>query len=68
MSQVDIIFGSEYCLSSGPMNPTDEAKTAFSTHGDGLYQYEMMPLGLCTAGASFQSITVGYLFTDPKFL
>ncbi|VDI67308.1 Hypothetical predicted protein [Mytilus galloprovincialis] len=39
-----------------PMNPTDEEKTAFSTHGDGLYQYVMMLFGLGNAGASFQRI------------
>jgi hypothetical protein len=37
------------------MNPDDIAKMAFHTH-DGLYEFVVMPFGLCNALATFQAL------------
>ena len=37
------------------MNDTDKEKTAFACHR-GLYQFNVMPFGLCNAPAIFQNL------------
>lgn len=50
---------STFDLTSGywqiPMTPSDKEKTAFST-GAGLYQFRMLPMGICNAPPSFQRL------------
>ena len=38
------------------VNPEDREKTAFSVPGGGHWNYVVMPLGLCNAGATFQRL------------
>ena len=50
-------YFSSFDLASGywqiPMNPVDQEKTAFVSH-HGLFEFSVMPFGLCNAPATFQ--------------
>ena len=60
----DILRGAEWFsvidMKSGfgqvEMHPDDKEKTAFCTTG-GLWQYNVMPFGLCNAPATFERLT-----------
>ena len=47
------------------VNVADRAKTAFSTHM-GLFQFNVMPFGLCNAPGTFQRMMDGILRGDLK--
>ena len=61
---LDALSGSKFYsiidLKSGywqvKVNPEDREKTAFSVPGGGHWNFEVMPFGLCNAGATFQRL------------
>ena len=40
------------------MDPRDREKTAFATH-EGLFEFKVMPFGLCNTPATFQHFLAG---------
>ena len=38
------------------MSPEDAEKTAFSIQGSGLWQFKLIPFGLCNAPATFERL------------
>ncbi len=38
------------------MHPEDREKTAFTTGGQGLWQFKVMPFGLCNTPATFERL------------
>jgi hypothetical protein len=66
----DTLAGSRYFntidMASGywqvPMNQSDRCKTAFSTPTRGLMEFNVLPFGLCNAGATFERLVEKILY------